>query len=139
VAQRSIQFRLSERVAREHIERVVQLAVQKIAMQCLTGIVLRTPVDTGRARSNWHVSIEAPVLDQREPYSPGAGLGAGERANAQAAISAGTAVIGRAPAFGMIFISNGLPYINRLEHGWSGQAPAGMVRVTLDQVAAQFA
>lgn len=30
-------------------------------------------------------------------------------------------------------ISNNLPYIERLENGWSQQAPAGMVRVTLSE------
>jgi hypothetical protein len=31
-------------------------------------------------------------------------------------------------------ISNAAPYINRLEHGWSSQAPAGMVAVTLMEI-----
>jgi len=28
-------------------------------------------------------------------------------------------------------ISSDIPYMNRLEHGWSQQAPSGMVRITL--------
>ena len=35
---------------------------------------------------------------------------------------------------GAHFITNGLPYIRRLEYdGWSRQAPAGMVRVTIQE------
>ena len=137
MTQRSVQFRLRPEVAREHIAGVVRAGVRKIAMQALRGIVLRTPVDSGRARSNWHVSLEFPVTMEIGPHSPGKGGSTGA-ANAEATIAAGTQTINLAPAFGIIFIANGLPYINRLEHGWSGQAPAGMVRVTLDQITAQF-
>ena len=31
-------------------------------------------------------------------------------------------------------ITNPKPYISRLEKGWSGQAPSGMVRITLEEV-----
>lgn len=126
MTQRSVTFRLSPTVARERVAEVVRMGVQKIAMQCLRGIVLRTPVDTGRARSNWHVSIGAPDIGESEPDS------------VEATISAGTGVISGANPFGVIYISNGLPYIQALEFGHSKQAPAGMVRLTLDQVAAQF-
>lgn len=33
-----------------------------------------------------------------------------------------------------IYIANGLPYILRLENGWSKQAPAGMVAITLAEL-----
>jgi len=36
-----------------------------------------------------------------------------------------------------IFIVNGLPYINRLENGWSQQAPNGMVAITLAELPAR--
>lgn len=136
--QRSITFRLRPDMAREHIAKATRLGVQKIAMQALRGIVMRTPVDTGRARSNWQVSLDSPLLTNKDAYSPGTKLGIGESGNAESAIQVGAATIGSAPAFGVIYIANGLPYINRLENGWSGQAPAGMVRLTLDQIAAQF-
>ena len=37
------------------------------------------------------------------------------------------------------FITNNVPYIDGLEHGSSGQAPAGMVAVTVENVRGQFA
>ena len=49
VVQRSIVFKLRPEVMREHIGRVVEMGVRKIGMQVLRGVVLRTPVDTGRA------------------------------------------------------------------------------------------
>jgi hypothetical protein len=124
--QRSITFRLKPDVAKERVAEVVRMGVQKIAMQALRGIVLRTPVDTGRARSNWNVSLGTPDLTEQDPTSPADVLAVGE------------STIAEAPAIGIIYISNGLPYIERLEAGYSKQAPAGMVRLTLDQIAAQF-
>ena len=37
-----------------------------------------------------------------------------------------------------IYIQNNLPYANRLENGWSNQAPAGMVALTIAEVEAQM-
>jgi hypothetical protein len=34
------------------------------------------------------------------------------------------------PQFGY-YITNNLPYAERLEYGWSGQAPSGMIRLSL--------
>ena len=124
--QRSITFNINKSVVRERIAEVVQMGVQKIAMQCLRGIVLRTPVDTGRARSNWAVSIGEADTSEKD-------IG-----GADATIAVGAATIATAPAYGRIFIANGLPYILALEYGHSKQAPGGMVRLTLDQVASQF-
>jgi hypothetical protein len=40
-----------------------------------------------------------------------------------------------ADAGDVVFITNGLPYIKRLEYeSWSDQNPAGMVRVTLAEL-----
>ncbi|NBT33816.1 MAG: hypothetical protein EBT13_18445 [Rhodobacteraceae bacterium] len=38
----------------------------------------------------------------------------------------------------IIYIQNNLPYANRLENGWSGQAPQGMVALTVAEVSAAF-
>lgn len=123
---RSITFRIRPEVLRERIAEVVQMATQKIAMQCLRGVVLRTPVDTGRARSNWNVSLDGPDTSEQGIDS------------AEGIISAGSSAILASKPYATIYISNGLPYITALEYGHSKQAPGGMVRLTLDQVAAQF-
>jgi hypothetical protein len=33
-----------------------------------------------------------------------------------------------------LFLVNLVPYINRLEHGWSKQAPQGMIGITLAEI-----
>lgn len=91
-------------------------------------MVLATPVDKGRARSNWLVELDAPRRDTIEPYVPGEGGNTGG-ANASAALAQGGAVIGgyNGDHNTAIVISNNLPYIGPLNAGSSRQAPAGFV------------
>jgi hypothetical protein len=102
--------------------------VRKICLDLLTGIVLKTPVDTGRARANWFTSIGSPSINVTESTDPS---GSSTIANSLTAISKATGDI--------LWITNNLPYIYRLEfEGWSGQAPAGMVRVTVNDITRQL-
>ena len=102
------------------------------AFALYSSIVKKTPVDTGRARANWNVSVGAPDLstteDTRKTPKPKDKM---PDPNGDESI----------------FISNNLPYIGVLEYGgfpnppdkdggktvngFSKQAPEGMVGVTL--------
>lgn len=102
------------------VEAQIASALHEVAIEMLTRIVMRSPVDTGVFRGNWQVGINVKpsgVLD--EPDTSGA-----------ATIARGTSVIKKAKAGDTIFITNNLAYGPALEHGWSKQAPNGMVRVT---------
>ena len=105
-----------------------QQKVQKICLDLLSGIVLKTPVDTGRARGNWQASIGNPRTDTIETTDPGGGK----------TITDGIEATGQ--AYGNVFwITNTLPYIYRLEYeGWSKQAPMGMARLTIEEVRRQL-
>lgn len=103
------------------------------AFALYSSIVKKTPVDTGRARGNWNISVgkdDTSVSDKKMK----SGLKYKENSiNAKGDES--------------IFISNNLPYITTLEYGgypnppksksgktvggFSKQAPNGMVGVTL--------
>lgn len=89
-------------------------------------VILRTPVDTGRARANWQATIGAPASGEVNAVG------------AQAAIAQAESAAAQAP--GQVFwLVNNLPYINRLEfEGWSRQAPAGMLRVSVAEFQAQI-
>ena len=100
-----------------------------VALQILTGVVLRTPVDTGRARGNWQLTLDAPVFDLSNSEIP---------RNAEGRITAGAVVLRDIKPFSVTYIQNNVPYIVALEEGHSKQAPAGMVAVTFAQVEAQF-
>ena len=102
--------------------------VRKICLDLLTGIVLKTPVDTGRARANWFTSIGSPSAKVTVSTDP----------SGSSTISSGLSAISKATG-NVLWITNNLPYIYRLEfEGWSKQAPAGMVRVTINDIKRQL-
>ena len=108
-----------------------ELIVRRLALDGLTRIVQRTPVDTGRARGNWIVTVGERSMFAGAPVDP-----VGTRV-----ISDGVAALNEfqaAETFPSIFIQNNLPYIERLEGGYSTQAPGGMVSITLTELKAQI-
>lgn len=126
-------FRQFELEVNEFLEGVVPEEVRRvrsaIALQALRGVVLKTPVDEGRARGNWQVG--AGVI-------PSGAIARVDKTGGQT-ISAGFAAISAfQDPYGAIYVTNNLPYILRLEDGSSRQAPAGMVSVTLAELEVQF-
>lgn len=85
--------------------------VRKVALTVDRELVLKTPVDTGRARSNWIPSLEAPSVRL---------VGPGQKPDIDGDLAQYT-------VDKTIFITNNLPYIRRLNEGHSDQAPAGFV------------
>lgn len=100
--------------------------VRKVAHAADQTIVMATPVDTGRARANWQVGIGSAPVGTVE-YS-GGGSGAASY-SIGAARSAVTTYKGQP---GGIWLVNNLPYIQRLNEGWSAQAPAKFIEQALD-------
>ena len=114
----------------DRLERNAKNAVKKAALAVDQTVVMATPVDTGRARSNWLVSLDVPRGDSIDAYSAGTSLGTGEMANATAALDHGGRVIGTFTN-GSIYISNNLAYTRRLNEGSSAQAPAGFIEMAV--------
>ena len=108
-------------------EKIIPLH-KKIGLEALRRVVLKTPVDTGRARGNWQVSIGDPALTMLE---------AADRTGSDT-IAIGTAQLENLKAYETIFLTNNVPYIIYLEEGSSKQAPAGMVKMTVDELAGMF-
>ena len=95
----------------------INLVVRKISLDAYTRVTKKTPVLTGRAMANWNLSVgniddttTQSVIPQTPMLSKNTGLTKA------------------------IYITNSLPYINRLEHGWSKKAPNGMVGVTMNEL-----
>ena len=79
-----------------------------------------TPVDTGWASANWWISVGTVPSD-----NDGSG---GDVSAQQAKQSTGLVdILTYEPSKGVIYITNNVPYINRLNNGWSQQSPAGFV------------
>jgi hypothetical protein len=102
--------------------------MRKVALLADQTVVLATPVDVGRARSNWLVQLDTPSRRQIDTYVPGQ-AGSTAAPNVSEALAQGREVITRydGDKNNAIVISNNLPYINRLNDGYSRQAPAGFV------------
>jgi len=121
------QFARNIRVRGRNVETNTDLLVRRAALLVDQAIVLATPVDTGRARSNWRVSLGVSVPGVIEPYSPGKKLGLGEGANAAAAISQAKTQILRRRNGQNIYITNNVLYIGDLNDGTSSQAGSNFV------------
>lgn len=103
----------------EELTAEVNKEARKVALKALRNIVLATPVDTGRARGNWRVGVNS---DPRDTIARKSKKGT-------AAIKVGQSTIASAKGKGLvdIVIANNLPYIERLNDGWSEQAPSKFV------------
>lgn len=104
-------------------EHKMDLAFRKIALEMFSRVILNTPVKSGRARANWQIAIG----------SVPNGVLQLEDKSGSATISAADAAAAGLKAGDVIYLANNLPYIQRLEDGYSGQAPAGMVGLTVQQ------
>lgn len=96
----------------------VDTVVRKTAIELQASLIEKSPVDTGRFKSNWQCGLGAVnESNDSEPRSDALGR-------------AKVVLDGFKPGQ-TIFLTNNLAYAKRLEKGWSQQAPSGMVRLTL--------
>ena len=126
-------------------ERKMDLAVRKIALKIFAQIVLKSPVDSGRFRSNWQVSIgSVPSGTQEGNVFPQGDAVDVKGPIYYAKLSGGEAALFGANAGDTIYFANNLPYARRLEEGGypdgpkvengrSSQAPNGMVALTIQE------
>lgn len=111
-----------------------------ICTDIANGVVLKTPVDSGRARANWFPSLDAPAVGTTARTDK-AGTSTINEIRQVAKLASGR----------VFYLTNNLPYIRHLEYGlygvppgsangpktssgYSTQAIGGMVRVTVNQV-----
>jgi hypothetical protein len=122
--------------------------VRAVTTKLFNSIVLASPVDTGRFRGNWQVSLTVPILTEVDRLDP---TGAEAMAQIDSVLK---------PEAGRSYLTNNLPYAEVIEFGgypdpvlrgtwvkgkgyviksiggYSKQAPAGMVRVNMTRIAA---
>jgi hypothetical protein len=92
-------------------------------LELFRGVILATPVKTGRARGNWQTSVGQPTPNEIERDDKSGAQAIGE-VQARTPEGAGQEV----------FLTNNLPYIYSLEFGSSKKAPQGMVRINFARV-----
>lgn len=119
------EIRRTSRDIIQGVEKEVETARKKVTLKLFSDLIKATPVDTGRARAGWMVSAgrpsnEAPPEGQQSYPEPDA-------TNALVAFQDNE-------PFGVIWIVNNVSYIVALDEGHSGQAPAGMTSIALNNL-----
>lgn len=105
-----------------------------IVLELFRRIVLKSPVGNpdlwqnpagappgyvgGRFRANWQITIGTPAEGVIE------------------STAAPVANVPNLPKFSTVYITNNVPYAERLEMGWSSQAPSGIVSVSIAEIIA---
>lgn len=147
-------IRLQKSLAFLTLGAAVELAPSRYVR--LQGVVLLTPVDTGRARASWNVAVGSP-----DSSIPPARRGAPSAAGAEAAQEQARARLVGLGTYQTVWITSSLVYMRALEFGgypnppklgtwdrrqrryvvrsaggYSKQAPQGMVRLTFAAIQA---
>ena len=110
---------------------------RKVALELFSRVIYKTPVDEGRARANWQVTIGTTASGTVEI----------DDKSGSATMSRAVADSRGFKAGDTIFLTNNLPYILTLEQGgysdgpktvggFSRQAPNGMVALTVQEFSA---
>jgi len=99
----------------------IDQAVRQTVVLASQGVVMNTPVDTGRLRANWQYGQVVPTGEVIAVDTSGA-----------ATIAKIAGQVTSLKAGGECWIVNNLPYAGEIEYGHSSvKAPRGMVRITL--------
>jgi hypothetical protein len=120
-------------------------ATQKLALDALRSLILKSPVGFppnwknpapkgyvgGQFRGAWQLSVGSPGTGITGKSRPGQ---TGSKTAAAAAASEAVGELSKIRAYDPVYIVNGLPYAERLENGWSQQAPLGMVALTVSEL-----
>lgn len=112
--------------AKKEILKAISEKTNKVAISITSSVILATPVDTGRARSNWFVGINQPITKttDKENYDKSGSTNITEGVNK---ISSTKGTVDKT-----IYISNNLPYIGRLNNGHSKQIQAGFIERSVE-------
>ncbi|MCS6738635.1 HK97 gp10 family phage protein [Acinetobacter baumannii] len=98
--------------------------VKKITMEVVQSLVVSSPVDSGAYRASHIVSIGSGDYGVRGPET---------NAVQDAALQAVKFKLGN-----LVYIQNNKPYAERLENGWSDQAPQGIYNTTFTFISQKY-
>ena len=101
------------------------LVLRKFMFDLMTRVIARTPVATGRARAGWTAAGQGIGIDVPKPQ---------RRKRGDEPFDYGDYEEQLTGANQFIRASNNVNYILPLEYGWSKQAPAGMVRISMAEL-----
>lgn len=97
--------------------------MRQVSIKLFSAIIKASPVDTGRFRMNWMASGGTPAAGTTDATDKSGNI----------AIGNATSFVLKAANWHEFTLTNNLPYAQRLEYGWSQQAPQGFVRVNISR------
>ena len=95
--------------------------MRQVSIKLFSAIIKASPVDTGRFRMNWMASGGIPASGVTDATDKSGNIATGNA----------TSFVLKASDWREFTLTNNLPYAQRLEYGWSKQAPQGMVRTNV--------
>lgn len=124
-------FKKGLKTERTKFPMAVKSAQSGLSARLYSGIILKTPVLTGHARHNWMPQLGEPLHEELEGVAGVDYTGEPFTDTEIVKMRRVQKQLKAAPLGEAVYISNNAPYIERLEHGYSLKAPAGMVEVTI--------
>lgn len=109
-------------------EKQLSQVVRKAALELFTMIVTRAPVDTGRFKANNQIDLNAIGGGSVLEFDKGGAVTIGRERGKLSSYALGDT----------IFIYNNVAYALALEYGHSDQAPAGVFRISVDDLVSYF-
>lgn len=97
--------------------------MRQVSIKLFSAIIKASPVDTGRFRMNWMASGGTPASGVTDATDKSGNIATGNA----------TSFVLKATDWREFTLTNNLPYAQRLEYGWSQQAPQGFVRVNVSR------
>ncbi len=110
--------------AMDDVEKTVETYVRRGSLGALSHMVLASPVDTGRFRAAWLVSLNAPVSNAPTAYADAV---KNDPRYPNDAISTGSGVINSYKDYSVVIIQNNVEYAAILNDGTSSRPPGGFV------------
>lgn len=100
-----------------------ETVMRQVSIKLFSAIIKASPVDTGRFRMNWMASGGTPASGTTDAADNSGNTATGNV----------TSFVLKAADWHEFTLTNNLPYAQRLEYGWSQQAPQGFVRVNVSR------
>lgn len=113
------------------LEDVISKTGRKLGVNIDRRLVLETPRDTGSAKASWLVAYGQPSNAIVDNTGKDVGTAAAQ------AIEKGALEASKFKAGDTLYITNNQPYIERLNEGWSEQAPSRYVDQIIEEEVAR--
>lgn len=125
---RSFEIQLNAAFA-EKVEGRIQEVTRWVALEALRRVILKSPVRSGRFKGNWQAALSVRPDGTLDVVDP----------SGSATLAEGSRNISQLRPYEVVYLSNNVPYAQKIEEGHSGQAPAGVVAVTVAELQTFFA